>query len=194
VGRSASGEQHPKLRELVRAELFDYADAAPQLAGYDACLFCLGVSSAGMSEADYTRVTYDLTLAAAKALLAQNPGMTFCFISGASTDATEQGSSMWARVKGKTENALQQLGFKAAYMFRPGVIQPVKGVTSRTRAYRIFYAIFWPLMPVLKALFPRHILTTESLGKAMIRVARDGWPKPVLEAPDIHAAASDPRG
>ncbi|MGH8447301.1 MAG: NAD(P)H-binding protein, partial [Solimonas sp.] len=127
VGRTPVGQQHPKLRELLRADLHDYGDVEQQLAGYDACFFCLGVSSAGMSEADYTRITYDLTMAAATTLAGLNPQMSFIYVSGAGTDSSERGGSMWARVKGRTENALQALPFKAVYLFRPGVIQPLHG-------------------------------------------------------------------
>jgi uncharacterized protein YbjT (DUF2867 family) len=188
IGRSSCGVTDPKLRERVHPDLFDYSAIAPELQGYDACLFCLGVSSAGMSEADYHRVTYELTLAAAQALLKANPAMTFLYISGASTDSTEKGRSMWARVKGKTENALLKLGFKGAYMFRPAYIQPMKGLKSRTASYRVLYAIFGPLYPLLK-LFPGFVTNTEKVGRAMLRVAKQGFSKPVLESSDINAVA-----
>ncbi|HSQ62815.1 MAG TPA: NAD(P)H-binding protein [Polyangiaceae bacterium] len=185
VGRSATGKHHEKLRELVHADLFDLSPVEDQLAGYDACFFCLGVSSAGMSEADYRHLTYDLTLAAARTLAAKNPAMTFVYVSGAGTDAT--GRSMWARVKGETENALLALPFKAAFMFRPGGILPVHGERSRTRLYRIVYAIMGPLHPLWKALIPNAITTSERLGKAMLAVAKHGAPKPILETRDINA-------
>jgi uncharacterized protein YbjT (DUF2867 family) len=189
VGRSAGGSIHPKLQELVRPDLYDYAGVAGELTGYDACFFCLGVSAAGMSEAAYHRVTYDLTLAAARALLAVNPEMTFCYVSGGSTDATEKGPIMWARVKGKTENALAALGFRRTYMFRPGYIQPLDGIRSKTASYRIIYAVTGPLYPVWKALFPSHVTTTEKVGVAMIRVALTGFDKRVLDNRDINAVA-----
>jgi uncharacterized protein YbjT (DUF2867 family) len=187
IGRKATGQQHPKLREIELKDLTDYSGIEGDLAGYDACFFCLGVSSTGMSEEEYRRVTYDIALAAGRALVKQNPGMTFIFVSGAGTDSTERGRSMWARVKGAAENALLKLPFKAAYMFRPGYIQPLHGITSRTRLYRVLYAIFGFLDPIVKALFRRHVLTTESLGRAMLVAAKSGAPKAVLEAPDINA-------
>jgi uncharacterized protein YbjT (DUF2867 family) len=186
VGRAATGQQHPKLRELVHKDLFDYSAVADQLKGFDACFFCLGVSSAGMTEAQYHRVTYDLTLAAAETLVRLNPGMTFIYVSGAGTDSTERGRSMWARVKGKTENALLRLPFKSAYMFRPGGIQPLHGIKSKTPLYRILYSAAGPLLPVLKKLFPNQITTTEQVGRAMIKAARHGAGKRVLETEDIN--------
>jgi uncharacterized protein YbjT (DUF2867 family) len=194
VGRGPSGAKHPKVVDLVMPDMFDYSGVAETLAGYDACFFCLGVSSAGMSEADYTRVTYDLTMAAAQALLKANPKMTFCFISGASTDSTEKGSAMWARVKGRTENALLRLGFKAAYMFRPALIQPMKGIKSRTASYRAFYAGFGWLLPVVKAVLPSTITTTERLGVAMINAVKKGYATPILETRDINLLAGPQPG
>jgi len=190
VGRAPSGQTHAKLRDLVLPDLGDYSAVEAELAGYDACFFCLGISSAGLSEPDYHHVTYDLTLAAANALARRNPGMTFIYVSGAGTDATEKGSSMWARVKGKTENALFQLPFKAV-MFRPGYIQPLHGIRSRTRLYRVLYAIVGPLYPLLKALFPRAITSTDQVARAMIAVARDGAPKKLLQNSDINAIAGE---
>jgi uncharacterized protein YbjT (DUF2867 family) len=186
VGRSASGRQHPKLRDVVHANLFDLTPIQGDLSGYDACLFCLGQSSAGMTEADYVRVTYDLTMAIAETLVRLNPGMTFVFVSGAGTDSSEHGRSMWARIKGKTENALLRLPFKAAYMFRPGAILPMHGIKSKTRLYRIGYAVATPLYPLLKKLFPDSVTTTDQLGRAMVRVAKNGYGKPVLEGKDIN--------
>ena len=181
LGRRVCGVENPKLREVVRPELFDYSDIEHELAGYDACFFCLGVSAAGMNEEQYTKITYELTLAAAKTLAKLNPNMTFIYVSGAGTDGTEQGRSMWARVKGKTENDLLKLPFKAAYMIRPALIRPMHGIKSRTTAYRVGYAIAAPLFPVLKALFPRYVTTTEDVGRAMLRVAKQGHPNSILE-------------
>src|SRR5579863_9059140 len=164
IGRSPTGIKHPKLHEMVRTDLFHYADIEPELKGFDACFFCLGVSSAGMSEKQYESLTCTLTLAAAETLARLNPQMTFIYVSGAGTDSTEKGRVMWARVKGKTENALLRLPFKAAYMFRPGIIEPVHGARSKTPAYRIGYALAKPLLPLLRRLFPRYILTTEEIG------------------------------
>jgi uncharacterized protein YbjT (DUF2867 family) len=189
VGRAATGVQHEKLHELVHADLYDYSAVAGELAGYDACLFCLGVSAAGMKEADYQRITYDLTLAAATTLVKLNPAMTFIYVSGAGTDSTEKGRTMWARVKGKTENALLALPFKAKYMFRPGFIQPQHGIVSKTRLYRVIYAIVGPLYPILKALFPKLMTTSEKVGRAMVEVAKHGASKPILESVDINAVA-----
>jgi len=189
VGRTATGVRDPKLREIVHADLTSYASIEAQLAGFNACFFCLGVSSVGMREADYERVTYDITLAAAQTLVRLNPGMTFVYVSGAGTDSSEGGRMMWARVKGKTENALLCLPFKAAYMFRPGAIQPRHGVRSKTAAYRVLYSLTAPLLPLLRRLSPGLILTTDQIGRAMLVVARKGAPKTVLESRDISALA-----
>ena len=187
LGRSATGQQHAKLREIVLPDLFDIAPAERELTGLDACFFCIGQSSAGMSEADYTRVTHDLALAVATPLARLNPGMTFVFVSGQGTDDTERGRVMWARVKGKAENAIRRLPFRAAYMIRPGVILPMHGIRSRTPIYRLLYMIMMPIAPLLRRLFPNAVTTTEELGRAMLRVARDGYAKPVLESRDIVA-------
>ncbi|MBV8114566.1 MAG: epimerase [Silvibacterium sp.] len=189
VVRSATGQSHAKLREVVHADFLDFSRIEGELTGYDACFFCLGVSSAGMTEEQYTRITYGITMAAATTLAKLNPEMTFEYISGTGTDSTEKGRSMWARVKGRTENALLALPFKAAYMFRPGFIQPLHGIKSKTRAYQIFYAVTTPLLPVLKAVFPQYVTTTERLGRAMIAVAKRGYPKKVLEMRDINSAS-----
>jgi len=185
IGRAATGVQHAKLREILRPDLFQYVDVESQLAGFDACFFCLGVSSVGMPEAQYERLTYTLTLAAAETLSRLNPQMTFVYVSGAGTDSTEKGNLAWARVKGRTENAILRLPFKAAYMFRPGVIQPMHGERAKVTAIRVGYALTKPLLPLLRRLFPRYILTTEDMGKAMINVAKRGASKPILESWDI---------
>lgn len=189
VGRTATGVTHPKLSEIVHADLMSYEAIEPRLVGFDACFFCLGVSSAGMSEADYERVTYGITMAAATTLARVNKSMTFVYVSGAGTDSSERGRIMWARVKGRTENALLRLPFKAAYMFRPGVIQPLDGITSKTAAYRVLYSITEPLLPLLRRLMPGLILTTGQIGRAMLTAARQGAPKRVLESRDISALA-----
>lgn len=188
VGRTPCGVAHPGLRELIRSDFFDYGDARADLKGHDACFFCLGVSSAGMTEAAYHRLTYDLTLSAATALADLNPGLTFCYVSGEGTDSTERGRFMWARVKGKTENHLLRMAFKA-YMFRPGFIQPLKGVRSKTKLYQAVYNMIGPVFPLIKRLLPRHVTTTENVGRAMIQVAAHGYTKRVLENPDINALA-----
>jgi uncharacterized protein YbjT (DUF2867 family) len=186
VGRSASGARHPKLQDLLLPDLMNYAGQDEHLQGFDACFFCLGVSSAGMDEAQYTRLSYDLTLQAANVLSRLNPQMTFIYVSGAGTDSTGQGATMWARVKGRTESALRDLRFKAVYLFRPGVITPLHGARSKTASYRIFYTLFKPLLPLLRALLPRQILTTESVGRAMLEAVRGGGPQAVLESGDIY--------
>jgi uncharacterized protein YbjT (DUF2867 family) len=185
IGRSATGQRHPKLRELVHRDFLDFSAIENQLSGFDACFFCLGVSSAGMQEQDYRRITYDFTMAAARVLARLNPGMTFVYVSGMGTDSSEHGRTMWARVKGKTENDLLRLPFKAAFMFRAGVIVPLDGIQSKTKLYRIFYAMLGPLLPLLRAAFPKHVTTTAQVGRAMIKVAKQGAPKSVLENSDI---------
>jgi uncharacterized protein YbjT (DUF2867 family) len=187
VGRTAVGTGPVKLRELVHGDLWNYSSVEAELSGFDACFFCLGVTSAGMKEADYERITYGITMAAAETLSRLNPQMTFVYVSGAGTDSSEQGRIMWARVKGKTENALMRLPFRAVYAFRPGVIVPMHGIRSRTRAYRIFYSLMMPLLPLLRMAFPNLILTTGQMGRAMLAAAGRGAPKKVLETADIRA-------
>lgn len=189
IRRTATGQHHPKLRELVHRDFHDFSTIERELTGYDACFFTLGVSSAGMSEEQYRRITYDITLAAANTLVRLNPSMTFLYVSGAGTDSTERGRSMWARTKGQTENDLLSLPFKAAYMFRPGLIVPLHGIKSKTRAYRIFYALGAPLLALAHVLFPRYTTTTEKLGRAMIHVARRGAARRILEVTDIYDLA-----
>ncbi|HEY3990992.1 MAG TPA: epimerase [Acidobacteriaceae bacterium] len=190
VGRSSAGRQHVKLREVLVKDVFDVASYAGQLTGIDACFFCLGVSSAGVSEAEYRRLTYDLTLAIAQELAVRNSSLCFFYVSGAGTDSTERSRTMWARVKGATENALLRMPFRCAYMFRPGLIQPLDGIRSKTRVYRILLALGAPVLPLLRRAFPNSVLTTREIGQAMLAVARSGWPRPVLEPKDIHAAAT----
>ncbi|WEN13562.1 NAD-dependent epimerase/dehydratase family protein [Rhodanobacter sp. AS-Z3] len=187
LGRTPSGQQHPKLRELIHADLFDLDAIEGQLSGFDACFFCIGMTSAGMDEATYTRLTLDLTLAVAKMLARCNPRMSFVYISGAGADSSESSPTMWKRVRGRLENALQRLPFKAVFIFRPNIIQPLHGIRSRTVAYRWFYTLTRPLLPLLRALMPNSILSTEIVGRAMLAVVRDGAPKAVLEAADISA-------
>jgi uncharacterized protein YbjT (DUF2867 family) len=190
IGRSSAGRQHAKLREVIVKDLFDVASYAEELTGLDACFFCLGVSSAGMTEAAYRNLIYDLTVSVAQEIAARNHALCFVYISGAGTDSTEHGRTMWARVKGATENALLRMPFRSAFMFRPGVIQPLDGIRSKTRAYRLLYVVAAPVLPLLRRAFPNSILTTREIGQAMLAVARNGWPRPVLEAKDIHAAAT----
>ena len=189
VTRSPTGRTHPKLREVLHADFFNYESLRADFATCDACFFCLGVSSIGMTEAEYTRVTYDLTLAAARTMVVANPQMTFCFVSGVGTDSTERGTIMWARVKGKTENALLALGFKAAYMFRPGYIQPIGDVESKTGWVQTAYDIARPLYPLINRLLPNNSTTTSNLGRAMIQVAAAGYSKHVLCSADFNTLA-----
>jgi uncharacterized protein YbjT (DUF2867 family) len=186
VVRKASLPPHDKLREIVHQDVYDLATIEGRLSGYDACFFCLGVSSVGMKEETYRRVTYDLTVSVAKTLAKLNPTMTFIYVSGAGTDSTERGRSMWARVKGRTENTLLETPFKAVYLFRPAYIQPLHGVRTKTAWYGALYAVMRPFYPVLKMLFPNYVTTTECLGRAMLSVTTRGFPKPVLENRDIN--------
>jgi uncharacterized protein YbjT (DUF2867 family) len=186
VVRRPTGRNHSKLTELVRPDLTILAPLAEQLTGFDACLFCLGVSALGMTEEQYTSVTYDLTLSIAKTVLRTSPNLTFIYVSGAGTDSSERGRAMWARVKGRTENALLSMPFKAAYMFRPGAIIPLHEIRSSTRWYNAMYAVIKPLYPLLNRIAPTMFTTTEQLGRAMISVARNGYERHVLETADIN--------
>jgi uncharacterized protein YbjT (DUF2867 family) len=189
VGRRATGNVHPKLTEHLRADVADLSGLEDELATVDACLFCLGVSAAGLDERRYTELTYDLTLAVARTLMQVNPGMTFVYVSGLGTDSTERGRAMWARVKGRTENALLALPFRTAVMLRPGMTQPEYGARSTTRLYRVAYAALAPLMPVLRRIFPDRIVTTAELGRAMVAAGRLEGVQVVLEAPEIAGLA-----
>ncbi len=186
IGRSNTGRQDAKLKEIVHRDFSNYSGIAGQLAGYNVCFFCLGVSAVGMTEVEYERVTYGFTLAAAEMLVNLNPEMTFAYVSGAGADSTERGRTMWARVKGKTENALLGMPFKAAYMLRPGYIQPMHGIRSKTGWYQALYTVMAPLYPMWNAVLPNYVTTTEQLGRAMIAVAKKGAKKRVLECRDIN--------
>ena len=190
IGRTGTGQQHAKLQEIMRSDLFDLSSIEGRLAGFDACFFCLGVSAAGMSEQDYRRVTYDLTISAAKTLFRLNPALTFIYVSGAGTDSTERSRMIWARIKGKTENDLLKMPFRAAYMFRPGYIQPLHGIRTKTKLYGALYTVVAPLYPILKRLLPNYVTTTECVGRAMLNVARRGAPKRFLENQDINGLCS----
>lgn len=185
VGRKPCGVSHPKLKEMLHADFFDLSAIEAQLAGYDACFFCLGVSSVGMNEADFTRMTHTLTLHFAEAVSRQNPAMTFGYISGSGTDSTEQGRIMWARVKGKTENDLMRLPFKRAYAFRPGYMHPTPGLKNTLSYYQY---LSW-LYPVFRAVLPGMVSTLKEMGLAMINAALYGYDKQVLEVKDITALA-----
>ncbi len=183
--RNATTQQHPKLGELIHKDFLDFSPIANQLTGLDTCFFCLGISSAGLSEGEYRRITYDITIAAAQTLLRLNPSLTLIYISGAGTDSSGRGRSMWARVKGQTENALLAMPFRAAYMFRPGLIVPLHGIKSRTRIYQFAYTLMKPLLPWMQRRWPASVTTTEKLGRAMLKAAKQGVPKRILETSDI---------
>jgi uncharacterized protein YbjT (DUF2867 family) len=186
VGRTPTGRTAPKLREITRPDLHDLTPVADQLSEMDACLFCLGVSSAGLNEAAYRRVTYDLTIATARLLYQRRPELRFAYVSGQGTDT--RGRAMWARVKGETEDTLLALS-PQTYMLRPGFIQPQHGVRSKTQLYSIVYGVTAPLFPLLRRAFPGAVTTTERLGRAMVAIAADGAPKRILETRDINAIA-----
>ncbi|MCC6372163.1 MAG: epimerase [Bacteroidia bacterium] len=185
VGRKTCGTTHAKLKEIIHADFFDLKTIAPKLSGYQACLFCLGVSSVGMNESDYTRMTHTLTLGFANALAQANPQLCFCYISGAATDSSEKGKSMWARVKGKTENDLIKL-FPNSYMFRPGYMQPTKGLKNTLKYYKY---IKW-MYPFFKLVFPGFVSTLAELGQAMIKASSVGYSKKILEVKDIKKLAN----
>ncbi|GGN46168.1 NAD-dependent epimerase/dehydratase family protein [Streptomyces fuscichromogenes] len=191
VVRIPLNSEHPKLRQLVHTDFTDYTAIQGELKNLDACFFCLGVTSVGRREEEYTRITYDYTLAAAHAVSAGSPNLTFAYVSGVGTDSTERGRSMWARVKGRTENALLAMPFNA-YMFRPGFIQPRNGASARVPVYRLLYRLTGWLYPVLLRLTPRHVTTTEHLGRAMIATARlRGRGPAVLYSPEINRLGAE---
>lgn len=181
IGRKSCNTKHQKLKEIVHNDFYNYSSIENQLIGFNACFFCLGVSSVGMKEKDYSRISYDLTMQAASALSKLNSDMTFCYVSGTGTDSSEKGRIMWARVKGKTENHLMKLPFKAVYLFRPGFIKPIKGLKN---AYSISKVIGL-LYPILKIFLLNYICTLEDLGNAMIEVSATGYSKNILENKDI---------
>ena len=185
VGRRLTGREHPKLEEFVHEDFLDFSAAQERFADYDACLWCLGVSSAGMSEADYRRVTQHFTEAACKAMYAANPQMSVCFVSGSGSDASARG--MWQRVKGDAENAVLGMGFARAHAFRPAGILPRKGVVSRVPGYRFAYDYFGWLFALLRKVAPSMVTDSDQLGRALIRVAKNGHAKPILEGVDINA-------
>ena len=187
IARKPSGVSHPKLKEIVHKDFHDLSSIADQLSGYNACFFCLGISVIGLTEEQYYRVTYDLTIHFAETLLSKNADMTFCYVSGKSTDSTEKGRTMWARIKGKTENQLLKMPFKKAYMFRPGYMHPTKGLKNTLKAYRY---ISW-MYPALRVLFPGSVSTLKELGLAMINVVGRGYDKSVLEVKDILKVAQE---
>jgi len=193
VNRNPIDINHPKIKEIVIKDLFNLKPMREELKGYNTCFFCLGVTSFGTNEADYTSVMHDLTIVFAQEVLTLNPDITFCFVSGAGTDSTEKGNAMWARVKGKTENDLLKVGFKSAFMFRPGLIQPIRGIRSRTGWYNIFYTVTRPFSFLLRRL-PKYVTNTVTMGKAMINVAMYGYPKNILESEDINILGAIKKG
>ena len=186
VNRSSLNVNDKKVKEVIHKDYSDFSSIENKLSGYNACYFTLGISSAGMNEKDYSKVTYDFTLAAAKILVKLNPDMTFCYVSGTGTDSTEKGKTMWARVKGRTENAILALPFKSSYMFRAGYIQPMNGIKSKTKLYNLIYAIAKPIYPLLKKFAPNFVTNTDKVGQAMINVVIYGNPKTKLENRDIN--------
>jgi uncharacterized protein YbjT (DUF2867 family) len=186
VSRKPYGAEHPKLKQCIVPDFLDLAGVTNELTGYDACFYCAGVSSRGMSEAAYSHVTYDLTLNFARTLLSVNPRLVFSHVSGSHTDGSEQSSVMWARVKGKTENALLKLGFEHAYNFRPGFMKPTPGQQN----IKGYYKAIGPLYPVLRAVFPNQVSTMREVALAMINSVLKGYPKPVLEVKDIKLLAT----
>jgi uncharacterized protein YbjT (DUF2867 family) len=189
IGRTTTGLTNPKFREIIDDKFGDFGSIEKELTGLDACFFCLGTPSAGKPEAEYRRITYDLTLGAATLLSRLNPTMTFIYVSGEGADSSEKGRVMWARVRGQKENALFRLPFKAVYVFRPAVIQPLNHIKSKTPAYRLFYSLAKPVLPILRLAFPNHVSSTEQLGRAMLLVTRNGASKKILKTRDFNEIA-----
>lgn len=185
VGRNSIGMEHPKLKELIHKDFTKFSTVKEKLSGYDACFFCLGISAQGLKQEDYKRITYDFTLSLAKTLLENNPQMTFNYVSGEGTDSAEKSRMFWARVKGKTENDLLQLGFKQAYMFRPGAIIPLRGIKSRTKSYQFMYDYFMWLVKLIKALAPNSVVNTTQIGLAMINSVLKGYTNKIVKPKDI---------
>ncbi len=190
VGRRSVGMEHPKLKELLIEDFFNLTQIKDQLTGYDACFFSLGISAMGKTEEEYSKITYELTLNFANTLLPLNPAMTFIYVSGKGTDETEESNMMWANVKGKTENELSRLGFKAFYRFRPGYIHPEKGIVSPIRTYRVFHAIFKPIYPLLRK-NTRSLTDTTRIGQAVIRLVKEGYEKEIIDPVDINLLAAE---
>jgi len=185
ISRNPINLKHPKLKELIQKDFSDYSMVRNQLKGYDACFFCLGISAAGLNEEQYKKITYSFTLSLAKTLFEINPEMTFNYVSGQGTDSSEKGRMMWARVKGKTENDLINLGFKQAFMFRPGMIIPLRGIKSRTKSYQFMYDYFLWLVKIMKAIAPNSVVSTSQIGLAMINSVLKGFNKTIVKPEDI---------
>jgi uncharacterized protein YbjT (DUF2867 family) len=185
INRNPLNMEHPKIRELIHKDFSDFSNVKAQIAGYHACYFCMGVSSVGMKEEEFRHLTYDLTLALARELVHLNPEMTITYVSGVGTDSTEKGRTMWARVKGKTENDLLNLGFKQAFMFRPGAIIPLRGIKSRTKMYQFIYDYFMWLVKLYKFSSPSSVVSTTEVGLAMINATLKGYPTRIIHPKDI---------
>ena len=185
IGRNPLGMKHPKLKELIHSDFTNFTEVKDKLLGYDACFYCLGISAAGLKDEQYKRITYDFTLALAKTLFEINPQMTFNYVSGEGTDTSEKGRMMWARVKGKTENDLLNLGFKQAFMFRPGAIIPLRGIKSKTKSYQFMYDYFLWLVKIIKLIAPNSVVSTTQIGLAMIHSMLNGYPDKILRPKDI---------
>ena len=187
IGRNPAGIEHPKLKNLIHNDFTDFSTIRGQLSGFDGCFYCLGISAVGLTEQEYTKITYDYTLGLARTLAESNPGMTFTYVSGEGTDSTGTGKMMWARVKGKTENDLLSLGFRQAFMFRPGAIIPLRGIKSRTKGYQFIYDYFMWLVRAIKVISPGSVVTTTQIGQAMINAMLGGYDKKILRPKDIIA-------
>ncbi len=185
IGRTPVEIKHPKLREIIHQDFANFSLLKSQLNGYDACFYCLGISSVGLNEEKYNKITYIFTMALAKTLFENTPQMTFTYVSGEGTDSSEKGRTMWARVKGKTENELLNLGFKQAFMFRPGMIIPLRGIKSKTKGYQFMYNYFMWLVKMVKVMAPGAVVDTTQIGLAMINAMLKGYPKKVLRSRDI---------
>jgi uncharacterized protein YbjT (DUF2867 family) len=192
ISRKPTGIDHPKLKELIHQDFSEFASVADQLKDFDACYACMGVSAAGMSEEKYTKLTYDFTLSLARELYQINKDMTFTYVSGVGTDSTEKGRTMWARVKGKTENDLLNLGFRQAFMFRPGAIIPLRGIQPSSKMYRILINNLKWLIKLIKRLFPDSVVNTTQIGLAMINITQKGFDKKVITPKDILILAKIP--
>jgi len=193
IGRTPLKMVNPKLKNIVHKDFLNFASLEKQFKGIDVCFYCLGIASAGLTEEEYKRITCDYTVAAAKTLLKVNPKISFIFISGMGADSTENGRIMWARVKGKTENEILAMKFKRAVVIRPAFIEPKDGIRSRTRLYRVLYRAFWPIMPLIKLFAPKSVIDTRTLGKLMLRIAREAAPKQIMESADMVAFAKTVR-
>jgi uncharacterized protein YbjT (DUF2867 family) len=185
INRRSCNVQHARLTEIIHSDFYNLKDIENQLSGYDACFFCLGTTSVGKSQEEYSRITFDITKTFADALVKVNPGMTFCYVSGTGTDSSEKGKVMWARVKGKTENYILNLGFRDAYMFRPGLLLRTKGLKNTLLPYKIFA----PLFPLVKLFFPKYVCTLKEIGLAMINTVTRGYERKFIEVNDIKILA-----